>query len=157
EKLGTPVRLVAVANQGTGATDADIADRVVHALTDALAASEQKSGIAHATAPERFAVEGTLAQVQNYFDAHHWTDGLPIVPPTEEAVAARLRGTSHKPDEIVTRAMSPEGWPVTVEKVAINGVMAGAPPEAMPVLLAAVEAFGSGPVSSRVGANNFIS
>src|ERR1700753_431744 len=61
EKLGTPVRLVPVANQGNGASDADITDRVVHALTDALVASEQKSGIAHATAPERIAVEGTLA------------------------------------------------------------------------------------------------
>lgn len=157
EKLGTPVRLVSVPNQGAGATEAEITDHVVHALTDALAAAEQKSGVAHAQPPQRLAVEGTLAQVQDYFDAHHWTDGLPIVPPTEEAVAAMLKGTSHKPDEIVTRAMSPEGWPVTVEKVAINGVMAGAPPEAMPVLLGAIEAFGEGHYASGVRSTNSFS
>jgi hypothetical protein len=95
--------------------------------------------------------------VQDYFDAHHWTDGLPIVPPTEAAVSAMLKGTSHKPDEIVTRAMSPEGWPVTVEKVAINGVMAGAPPEAMPVLLGAIEAFGAGHYASGVRSTNSFS
>jgi hypothetical protein len=157
EKLGTPVRLVSVPNRGAGASEADIADRVVGALTQPLVASEQKSGIAHAAAPDRIAIEGSLSQVQSYFDSHHWTDGLPIVPPTEEAVAAMLKGTSHKPDEIVARAMLPEGWPVTVEKVAINSVMAGAPPEAMPVLLGAVEAFGSGHFASGVRSTNSFS
>src|SRR5262249_54687108 len=102
-------------------------------------------------------LQGTLAEVQTYFDEHHWTDGLPIVPPTEDAVAAMLKGTHHGKDEIVTRAMVPEGWPVTVEKVAINGVMAGAPPSAMPVLLAAVEAFGSGHFASSVRSTNSFS
>jgi len=157
EKLGTPVRLVSVPNRGTGASEADITDHVVRALTEPLVASEQDSRIARAEPPDRIAVEGSLSQVQSYFDAHHWTDGLPIVPPTEEAVAAMLKATSHKPDEIVTRAMLPEGWPVTVEKVAINGVMAGAPPEAMPVLLGAVEAFGSGHFASGVRSTNSFS
>ncbi|HTT84014.1 MAG TPA: hypothetical protein VMF67_11075 [Rhizomicrobium sp.] len=157
EKLGTPVRLVSVPNQGSGVFANDIADRVASALIAPLADAELRSGTARAEPPPRFAVEGELSQIQAHFDAQHWTDGLPIVPPTEEAVAAMLERTSHAADEIVTRAMAPEGWPVTVEKVAINGVMAGVPPSAMPVLLAAVEAFASGPFASGVRSTNSFS
>jgi hypothetical protein len=156
-KLGTAVRLVPVPNGGSGASEADITDRVARALTAPLTSAETRSGIERAEPPPRFAVEGSLAQVQDYFDEKHWTDGLPIVPPTEQAVAAMLKGTSHAAGEIVTRAMVPEGWPVTVEKVAINGVMAGAPPAAMPVLLAAVEAFGAGHFASGVRSTNSFS
>jgi len=56
-------------------------------------------------------------------------------------VAAMLRGTSQKPDTVVIKALTPEGLGVTVEKVAINGVMAGCKPRHMPVLLAALEAY----------------
>jgi hypothetical protein len=157
EKLGTPVRLISVPNRGGGLSETEIADRVARALTAPLTESELKSGVERAEAPPRFAVEGSLSEVQGYFDAQHWTDGLPIVPPTEEAVAEMLKGTSHGAGEIVTRAMAPEGWPVTVEKVAVNGVMAGAPPVAMPVLLAAVEAFCSGPFTSGVRSTNSFS
>ena len=68
-----------------------------------------------------------------------WTDGLPIVPPTDERVIAMLKGTSRRPDEVVGR-IPPFLAPCTVEKVAINAVMAGCRPEYMPVLLAAIEA-----------------
>jgi hypothetical protein len=63
---------------------------------------------------------------------------LPIVLPTEERVAAMLRGTRRKPGEVVGR-MRPthfrEYWEYTVEKVAVNAVMAGARPEHFPVIL----------------------
>ena len=62
--------------------------------------------------------------------------------PTEEAVAAMLKGTSHKPDETVgeMRPSSPhEAWSYTVEMVAVNAVMAGARPEFFPVILAIAE------------------
>ena len=68
-----------------------------------------------------------------------WTDGLPIVLPTEARVKEMLKGTSHKPDEVVglMRPSPPhEAWSFTVEMVAINAVMAGAKPEYLPVLLA---------------------
>ncbi len=68
-----------------------------------------------------------------------WTDGLPVTPPTDERVIAMLKGTPRKPDEIVGR-MPPNLAECTVEKVAINAVMAGCRPEYMPVLLAAIEA-----------------
>jgi hypothetical protein len=83
----------------------------------------------------------TEENLQALFIENRWTDFLPVVLPTEERVAAMLAGTSRKPDEIVGR-MRPtafrEFWEFTVEKVAVNAVMAGARPEYLPVILAAM-------------------
>jgi len=68
-----------------------------------------------------------------------WTDGLPVVPPTEARVLRMLEGTSRRPDEVVAE-VPPDLAPCTVEKVAVNAVMAGCRPEYLPVVLAAVEA-----------------
>ena len=68
-----------------------------------------------------------------------WSDGLPVVPPTPVRVLRMLKGTERKPDDVVG-LMPPDLVPCTVEKVAINAVMAGCKPEYMPVVLAAVEA-----------------
>jgi len=68
-----------------------------------------------------------------------WTDGLPVVPPTEARVLRMLEGTTREPDDVVAVA-PPDLAPVTVEKVAVNAVMAGCKPEYLPVVLAAVEA-----------------
>jgi hypothetical protein len=68
-----------------------------------------------------------------------WTDGLPVTPPTDERVLAMLRGTSRPADEVVG-CVPPYLAPCTVEKVAINAVLAGCRPEYMPVLLTALEA-----------------
>jgi thiol-disulfide isomerase/thioredoxin len=68
-----------------------------------------------------------------------WSDGLPVVPPTDVRIIRMLQGTNRKPDEIVGE-VPPNLAPVTVEKVAINAVMAGCRPEYMPVVLAALEA-----------------
>jgi hypothetical protein len=70
---------------------------------------------------------------------HELTDGLPVVPPTLERVAKMLTGTRRDPQELVA-TIPPNMAPCTVEKVAINAVMAGCKPEYMPVVLAAVEA-----------------
>ena len=68
-----------------------------------------------------------------------WSDGLPVVPPTPVRVLRMLGGTTRDPQETVG-AIPPNNAPCTVEKVAINAVMAGCKPEYMPVVLAAVEA-----------------
>jgi len=68
-----------------------------------------------------------------------WTDGLPVTPPTDERVLAMLKGTTRRSDEVIGK-MPPFLADCTVEKVAINAVMAGCRPEYMPVLLAALEA-----------------
>ncbi len=68
-----------------------------------------------------------------------WTDGLPVVPPTEARVIAMLAGTTREPSDIVA-VIPPNLAEASVEKVAINAVMAGCKPEYLPVVLAAVEA-----------------
>jgi hypothetical protein len=71
--------------------------------------------------------------------ARGWSDGLPVVPPTPERVLRMLQGTRRAPSEVVAVA-PPDYAECTVEKVAINAVMAGCRPEYLPVVLAAVEA-----------------
>ena len=68
-----------------------------------------------------------------------WTDGLPLVPPTEARVLRMLEGTSRAADEAVA-LVPPNLVECTVEKVAVNSVMAGCRPEYLPVVLAALEA-----------------
>src|SRR5438105_3069393 len=66
------------------------------------------------------------------------TDGLPVVPPTRERVERMLAGARRRPDELVGE-MPPNYGRLTVEKAAINAVMAGCRSEYLPVLLAAAE------------------
>lgn len=68
-----------------------------------------------------------------------WSDGLPVVPPTEARVLRMLEGTTRPPDEVLA-IVPPDLNEVTVEQVAINAVLAGCKPEYLPVVLAAVEA-----------------
>ena len=83
-----------------------------------------------------------LADLEDEFEAMHdrgWTDGLPVVPPTEERVLRMLGGTTRDPAEVVA-VVPPDLVECTVEKVAVNAVMAGCLPEHLPIVLAAVEA-----------------
>lgn len=80
----------------------------------------------------------TVDPVEACFD-RGWTDGLPTVPPTPERILRMLAGTARDPHETVGR-IPPDMAPCTVEKVAINAVMAGCRPEYLPVVLAALEA-----------------
>jgi hypothetical protein len=68
-----------------------------------------------------------------------WSDGLPIVPPTVERVERLLRHTPRAADEVVAR-IAPGYGAATVERIAINAVLAGCAPESLPVVIAAVEA-----------------
>jgi hypothetical protein len=89
------------------------------------------------------------------FEDQHWTDHLPIVLPTEERVARMLEGTSHAPDKVVGKlrpTLFREYWEFTVEKVAVNAVMAGARPEYLPVILALLA---SGQTARSSSTNSF--
>ena len=68
-----------------------------------------------------------------------WTDGLPVILPTEERVVRMLEGTCRDPQEVIG-LIPPNLVACTVEKAAINAVMAGCKPEYLPVALAAIEA-----------------
>ncbi|HEX4982682.1 MAG TPA: thioredoxin family protein, partial [Ilumatobacteraceae bacterium] len=83
-----------------------------------------------------------VAELEDEFELmfqRGWTDGLPVVPPTEERVLRMLTGTQRQPDEIVA-TVPPDLVDVSVEKVAIAAVMAGCLPEYLPWVLTAVEA-----------------
>ncbi len=71
--------------------------------------------------------------------ARGWSDGLPLVPPTEARVLRMLAGTARDPQDVIGNVPS-DLAECTVEKVAINAVMAGCKPEYLPVVIAAVEA-----------------
>lgn len=87
---------------------------------------------------ERLTIPGLFDEVNEYFYEQGWTDGLPIVPPTEDRVAAMLAYTDRAPDEIVGE-IAPGRGDATVERIAVNAVMAGCRPEYLPVLIAATE------------------
>jgi thiol-disulfide isomerase/thioredoxin len=83
-----------------------------------------------------------FAELEDDFEAmwdRGWSDGLPLVPPTEARVARMLTGTTRAPDDVVT-VVPPDLVECTVEKVAVNAVMAGCLPEHLPVVLSALEA-----------------
>jgi hypothetical protein len=134
----------------------EIMKQIIDNLTIPLTDEEKKTGTLSRKKPARIAMKGTLAEVQKYFYEQKWTDGLPIIPPTEATVAEMVKGTSQPSDKIVTHAMLPQKWAVTVEKVAINSVMSGCKPADMPVLLAMVEAFSKSLFEGMVvSANSF--
>ena len=82
---------------------------------------------------------GDDEDVQEAMFARGWSDGLPLTPPTEERVLRMLDGTTRDPQEVVG-LVPPALAAATVEKIAVNAVMAGCKPEYLPVVLAAVEA-----------------
>ena len=86
----------------------------------------------------RIVVEDHDDPMEAAFD-RGWTDGLPIVPPTDLRVARMLAGTMRAADEVIGE-IPPNLAPCTVEKAAINAVMAGCRPDYFPTVLAAVEA-----------------
>ncbi|MBN1832591.1 MAG: hypothetical protein JW896_10820 [Deltaproteobacteria bacterium] len=112
---------------------------VMEALTRPLS-PEEKSPKQQTGKTPRIAFKGSLQEVNQFFYRKGWGDGLPIIPPTEEAVAEMLTGTDLPPDHIVATIIPRKGK-ATIEKIAINAVMAGALPTHMPVLIATVRAF----------------
>jgi hypothetical protein len=80
-----------------------------------------------------------ISSMEKYFLQHGWGDGLPLIPPTREAVEEMLEGTELSPDYSVG-LVEPGGGEATIEKIAINAVMAGCLPQDLPVVIAAVEA-----------------
>jgi len=79
-----------------------------------------------------------MQKFNRVFLDNQWGDGLLLLPPTKEAVQEMLKGTSRSPSEVIG-TVAPKNGIVTVENVAINAVMAGAKPEYMPVVIAAME------------------
>ena len=83
-----------------------------------------------------------LAEAEDIIEACYargWSDGLPVVPPTPLRVMRMLNGSERDAAEIIGKA-PPDNVPCSIEKIAINAVMAGCKPEYFPVVIASVEA-----------------
>jgi hypothetical protein len=125
--------------------------------------------------PEDFLRPDTEDNLQQLFYDRGWTDGLPIILPTEERVERMLTGTKRSPDEEVSQSYDHDHHEMikyTVRDIAIYAVMAGAKPEYFPVILAiasmgqssiapSTTAFGSmllvnGPIRNELGMNSGI-
>ncbi|HUA31463.1 MAG TPA: hypothetical protein VMC03_21455 [Streptosporangiaceae bacterium] len=88
---------------------------------------------------ERHQADDEVVRFTRWATERGWGDGLPLVPPTEARVRAFLARSGRFPDEVVAE-LPPLRGECTAEKIAINAVMAGAEPAAMPLIIAAVEA-----------------
>lgn len=117
-----------------------ILDKVVKGLTESVTVAKQVP-VKVDVEPREIVFKGSLEEINEFFYRRRWTDGLPIIPPTLEAVEAMLRYTDRSPDEVVA-VLRPNRGESTVWNIAVNGVMAGCRPEYMPVLLAVIEAVG---------------
>jgi hypothetical protein len=177
---GVPeLRLVEADRKSPGPEEADkVMPLLLEGLTKPLTAKEKKSG-KWALEEERVLFTGTLDEAQDFYQEtenlpgirnapfSNYTDGLPIIIPTEERVTEMLTGTSHKPDEMIAlqrdievaaggmgaeRRMNrkkgdlvrfmPMSRTATVEQVAVNAVMSGCKPKDFPVVLAIAESGG---------------
>ena len=167
----TPAELRAYVDGRDPITGRSVMQSVVEGLTRPV--DEREAGpVELDRSTPRLVEPDTEDNLHRRFLDNHWTDMLPIVLPTEERVAAMLAGTRRKPDEIVGRMRSThfrEHWGYSVEKVAVNAVMAGARPEYFPVILAlaatgvtarsssssamAAMAVVNGPIRTEIGMN----
>ncbi len=120
---------------------------IIAALTRPLSEDEKYPRQKEVEKPQRIVFKGNLQEVNQFYYRRGWTDGLPIIPPTEEAVDQMIKGTDLAADHVVARII-PRLGKATIEKIAINAVMAGALPTYMPVLIAGVLA-GFGPESRK--------
>lgn len=118
-------------------------------MKDAGITKPPLAGQSTASRVEMILTEDPYPAANKLFYQRGWTDGLPIVPPTDGPLGEMLRGTDLPPGYVVA-SLDPMGGQATVEKIAVNAIMAGCRPEYMPVLIAAVEAIAD-PVFNLVG------
>jgi len=134
----TPEELRAYVDGPDPVSGKPLMPEIVDYLTVPLNAEESKSGVVEvSTGPATYGPD-TPKNLQQYYLDNGMTDYLPIIIPTEEAVAEMLTGTSHNPDEPLGKmaAGAYPPWTYTVRHAAINAVMAGCRPEYFPIVLA---------------------
>lgn len=139
KSYGVPdMRRLDVAHPVGGISRDAVREKARHAVEVFLGGAGSDRVDAGPRASETLTITGTAADVTRTFYANGWTDGLPIEPPTPDAVRAMLGGTDLAPGHSLG-LMAPANAPVTIEKLAINAVMAGCKPTYLPILIAAVE------------------
>ncbi|MDH3599130.1 MAG: hypothetical protein OEU26_05760 [Candidatus Tectomicrobia bacterium] len=126
----------------------NMVDEQIDAIIQGLTTSPNSVGMDRDTqngskTTEIFTVEmdetpAGLDAVNCFLAERDWSDGIPVIPPTPAAVEQMLKGTKRQPQDVLM-VMEPGFGLATVEKIAINAVMAGCRPEQLPVLLAAID------------------
>lgn len=120
-------------------TGKPVIDEIIEALTSPQETPKQEQSPYYETRPHEKFLTDTEDNLQQLFYDMGWTDGLPIILPTEKRVERMLKGTSHSPDIEVSKTYDAENREIvvyTVRDIAITAVMAGARPEYFPVILA---------------------
>ena len=112
---------------------------IVKAATQWQPVKEKEAAQESPYPAKTFKFTGTYADVNKLFAKRKWSLSLPIIPPTVDRVREMLKGTKHAPSEVLW-VVPPRQGMLTVELVAVLGVMAGAQPEHMPLLLATIDA-----------------
>ncbi len=119
-------------------TVSEILDKIIDALTRPLTEREKSPPTKVEKLP-RIVCKGSLDEVNDFYYKKGWMYGMPVIPPTEEKVKEMLAGTDLPADYLVAKIPPMQGK-ATVEKIAVNAVMAGCQPTHMPILIAAVQA-----------------
>ena len=127
-----------------GVAESIVASRALTAVGDVLAALTPATGGRGSAGraedePRAHQAPDDLLDFQSFMMERGWGDGLPLIPVTAERVAAMLAATRRPAGDLIA-VLPPRLGRATVERVAINAVLAGAQPEDLPVILAAVEA-----------------
>jgi len=135
--LGTPIPCETNEQSEIESGVAVAMENIIAALISPLTANEI-SPKQQIEKPPRIAFAGSYEEVNRFFYRKGWTDGLAIAPPTEKAVAEMMTGTDLPSDHVVVELI-PRLGKATVEKIAVNAVMAGALPTHMPVLITAIQ------------------
>ena len=144
--LGAPDLPIAVVPHPFGTRKRDelsaIAEQCVAEIARLACEAPAASAMSAATAiPRATLVEAPegLEEINALYMERRWADGLLIVPPTEERVERMLAHAKRPRDEVIA-TIAPRYGAATVERIAINAVMAGCKPEYLPVLIAAAQA-----------------
>ncbi|MEE8419257.1 MAG: UGSC family (seleno)protein [Dehalococcoidales bacterium] len=121
-------------------TNIPVIDEIIDALTKPVGDLKVPTKTVTDSGPRQVMIEpDTEDNLQRLFYESGWTDGLPVILPTEERVENMLKGTSHSPDEVVGETFQMDTGKLvqyTVSNIAVVAVMAGARPEYFPVILA---------------------
>ena len=128
-------------------------DGLIRGLTELPATPAPKGSQGGSQGTGTFTVEMNetplgLDAVNRFFAERDWSDGIPVIPPTPAAVEQMLQGTRRQPQDVLM-VMEPGFGLATVEKIAVNAVMAGCQPEQFPVLLAAIDALAQPQMNHR--------
>lgn len=117
-----------------------VLDQIVSALTCSTS-GEQFTRHEQKESTSQIVFKGTLEEVNRFFFRRGWTDGLPVIPPTEDSILRMLKTVGLYGEEVIAH-LPPAGRKALARTIAANGVMAGCSSELMPVLTAMTEAIG---------------